>query len=62
MYQKYAEIRDRKGLTDYQVAKASGVQQSTFSDWKHGRSKPKADKLVKIAAALGCSIMDLIEV
>lgn len=61
MYEKYAEIRDREGLNDHQVAKASGVTRSTFTEWKHGRSKPKADKLVKIAAALGCSIMDLIE-
>lgn len=61
MYEKYAEARDRKGLNDNQVAKTAGISRSTFTEWKHGRSKPKTDKLVKIAAVLGCSVMDLIE-
>lgn len=61
MYEKYAEIRSREGLTDTMVSKKTGIARSTFTDWKHGRSKPKVEKLVKIAAALGCSIMDLIE-
>lgn len=52
MYKKYAEFRDKKGLTDAAVAKASGIIPSTFSDWKTGRSKPKTEKLIKIAAVL----------
>lgn len=52
MYEKYVKLRDAKGLTDSAVAQASGVTQSTFSDWKSGRSKPKTEKLIKIAAVL----------
>lgn len=48
-YQKYVELRDSRGVSDYRVAIESGVNQSTFSDWKSGRSKPKIEKLIKIA-------------
>lgn len=48
-YQKYVELRDSRGVSDYRVATESGVNQSTFSDWKSGRSKPKLEKLLKIA-------------
>ena len=52
MYERYVELRDRKGLTDAAVAQASGITPSTFSDWKSGRSKPKTEKLMKIATVL----------
>lgn len=49
MYRKFAELLQKRGVTTYQVAKSTGIGQSTFSDWKNGRSTPKADKLQKIA-------------
>ena len=52
MYNDYRMFRDFKGLTDYKVAKAAGINRSTFSDWKSGRSAPKLDKLRKIAEVL----------
>ena len=60
MYEKYAEFRDAKGLSDYAVAQETGIGLSTFSDWKSGRSKPKVEKLAKIATCLGVSIEELI--
>ena len=45
MYRKYMKLRDDKGVTDYRVSEDTGITKSTFSDWKSGRSKPKADKL-----------------
>lgn len=49
MYKQYSELRDSKGVTDYRVAKETGIPKSTFTDWKTGKSKPKVDKLKKIA-------------
>ena len=49
MYEIYCKLRDAKGVKDADVAKATGVTKSTFSDWKNGRSKPKDEKLLKIA-------------
>lgn len=56
MYGKYARLRDQKGVTDYRVARDTGITQSTFSDWRTGRSKPKTDKLLKLAEYFGVSI------
>lgn len=52
-YEEYAKLRDSMGLTDGKVAALAGFGRSTFSDWKAGRSKPKAEKLEKIRIALG---------
>lgn len=49
MYQKYVELREKKGVTDYKVAEVTGITKSTFTDWKSGRSKPKLNKLLAIA-------------
>lgn len=51
-YEKYAEIRDKKNLTDGKVAEIAGIGRSTFSDWKSGRSIPKLEKMQKISRAL----------
>ncbi len=61
MYSKYAEARDRLGLTDYKVSQMTGIRQSTISDWKLGKSTPKTDKLLKIAKVVGETVESLIE-
>ena len=47
-------------VTVYQVSKATGISASTFSDWKSGRSTPKADKLTRIADYFGISLDELL--
>lgn len=59
-YAKYRVIADRKGSSDYQVSKEAGFSNVVFSDWKSGKSEPKADKLQKIASVLGVSIEELL--
>ena len=49
MYEIFAKLLKAKGCTAYQVSKATGIAQSTLSDWKSGKSVPKADKIQKIA-------------
>ena len=60
MYERYCELRDAKGVSDYAVSQATGIVLSTFSDWKSGRSKPKIEKLAKIAEFFGVHIEDLL--
>jgi len=55
MYEIYAQLRDKKGVRDSDVAKATGVTKSTFTDWKKGRSVPKDEKIQKIADYFGVS-------
>ena len=56
MYDIYCKLRDDKQIKDSDVAKATGITKSTFSDWKSGRSNPKQDKLQKIAEYFGVSL------
>ena len=48
-YRKFEELVRKNGVTAYAVSKATGIPSSTFSDWKKGKSKPKIEKLQKIA-------------
>ena len=49
MYEKYARLLKKHKVSNYRIAAATGISQSTLSDWKRGRSVPKADKLKRIA-------------
>ena len=66
-YEKYANRRDELGLTDYQVAKQSGVKTCTLSEWKnHYKSNglrgycPKLEKMTAIAKVLKMEVSQLI--
>lgn len=61
-YEKYAEIRDKRGMTDYTVAKETGISASTFSEWKRGMYVPKLDKIAKICKLFCVSIDDIAEI
>lgn len=55
-YLRFEEILCEKGLTLYRVAKDLGISPMTLSDWKHDKSKPKMEKMIKIAKYLGVDI------
>lgn len=56
MYDNVAELLKKNGLRIADVARATGVPYSTFTDWKAGRYVPKYDKLQKIADFFGVSV------
>lgn len=56
MYQKFEHLLKERGITAYRVAKDLGIAPTVFSDWKSGKSKPKVDKLKKIADYFGVAI------
>ncbi len=60
MYEKYAAMRNAKGVTDYEVSKQTGIPRSTFSEWKSGKSEPKLGKIVKLAQYFGTKIEDFL--
>lgn len=55
-YERYVDLKKAKGVTDYRIAVDTGISRSTFSEWKSGRSKPKFDKLVRLARYFGVSV------
>lgn len=56
VYNKYAKLRDSRNLTDYRVAKETGVTTVTLTNWKQGKYVPKTDKLKVIAEFLGVEV------
>ena len=61
MYKKYAMLLEKTDKTTYQVSKVTGISQTVFSNWKSGRSNPKADKLKILADYFGVSIEYFLE-
>lgn len=55
-YRIFENLLKTNNMTVYRVAKETGIPASTFSDWKSGRSLPKADKLKRIASLFDVSI------
>lgn len=56
LYEKFEILLQERNLTSYKVSLATGIAQSTLSDWKNGRSKPKFDKLLTIARYFGVPV------
>lgn len=56
MYEIFEQLLQKHGVNAYKVAKATGVTQSTLSDWKRGRSTPKTENMKKLADYFGVSI------
>ena len=55
-YQIFEKLLKTHETTVYRVAKATGISSTTFTDWKKGRSMPKADKLKRVADYFGVSL------
>lgn len=49
MYDVFEQLLQKTGITAYKVSKETGISQTTFSNWKSGRSIPKSDTMQKIA-------------
>lgn len=49
MYEVFANLLKERGIKTSDVCKATGISATTFTDWKNGKSRPKTDKLHKIA-------------
>ena len=60
-YSHFERLLSQKGVTPYQVAKATGVSTVTLTYWKNGRSAPKTDKLSKIAEYFDVPVSYLVD-
>lgn len=56
MYEIFEKLMKDRGVTPYRVHKETGVAQSTLSDWKNGKCRPKIDKIRAIADYFGVSV------
>lgn len=53
------ELRNKKGITQYQIAEMVGIDPKHMSHIETGRSFPKADLIEKFAAALEIDYTEL---
>lgn len=58
---RLAEARQAKGMTQEQLAAATGVHRVTIARIETGEASPKAETLKRLADALGVRMDDLME-
>lgn len=56
MYSIFEALLKERGIRVADVVRATGIGQSTFSDWKRGKSVPKTGTMQKIAEFFGVSV------
>lgn len=54
-------LRERRGLTQAQLASRIGVHRVTIATWETGRYRPSIDALPRLAKALNVKVTDLIK-
>lgn len=54
-------LMDKKGVTAADVCRALDFKANTFSDWLHGKSYPRIDKIEAMANYFGVSKSALVE-
>ena len=56
MYEVFEQLLQKFGVSTYQVSKATGIPQSTFSSWKSRKNLISGEKAKKIAEYFGVSV------
>lgn len=59
-FSRVEKLAKEKGVTYSQITSELNMPNSLFSEWKKGKSMPKADKLVKIADYFGVDVKELL--
>ena len=57
----FRTARERAGLTQAEVAREMGVDQSAVSFWDCGATRPRAALLLKLAALYGVTVDELLK-
>jgi len=58
--EKIFELIKEKGMSQKDFALATGISQSTISDWKTKHTNPAADKIMVICDVLGVTPVELL--
>ena len=56
------KARIAAGFTQQQLAEKMNVDRTAVTKWEIGTAMPTADKIVKLARVLGCSVDQLLSV
>lgn len=55
------EKRLALNITQEELAEKLCIKQSAVAKWENGEAMPRADKLLKLARILGCTVDDLLK-
>lgn len=61
IYSIYENLLREHGSTTYRVAKATGINKSTFTRWRERDGTPTLENLIKIADYFGVSVDVFVE-
>lgn len=53
--ERLKELREEKGLTQVQLAKAIGITQAGIAKWETGDRSPTIDSLIILVKFFGCT-------
>ena len=59
-YLSFKKAREASGMTQQELAKEIGVDQSAVCLWETGKTQPRAKMLPRIAKILNCSVDELL--
>lgn len=58
--EKIFELIKERGMTQKEFSEATGIAQSTISDWKRKKTNPASDKIMIICDVLGVDPIELL--
>ena len=61
LYLKIKEIREKKGLTQLELANKLGTTYQVISDYERNKRTPSIERAMQLADALECSLDDLVD-
>ena len=60
MFERLKDICKQRNITNYALAKATNLSNSSISNLMNGKTTPKVDTLLRICSALDITIVELI--
>jgi transcriptional regulator with XRE-family HTH domain len=59
MGERLQELRQAAGMSQTELADATGIPVGSLRNWERGRRKPTLDAAAKLATAIGCTLGQL---
>lgn len=59
-YKNYVKLRDKRKLSDYEVAKESNIPRSVLSEWKNKQRLPQLPTLIALSKFFNVTLDELV--
>ena len=60
--QRLRELRQKRGVTQHELAEAAGLTDAYVSNMENGFAVPSLTTVLRLAVALGCKVTELVSV